>query len=253
MTLSKQQKATTQLNDHDWPSEALRCAADLVQATGPNRQICVLDVGAHRGETFLHISNLIPGDLSYFGFEPNPESFAVLAALEEEERTAGRSAVFSPVAVGAKPGSVVFRIANASEVSGILLPEAELLGRVPTGDHGLKDILEVEQISIDDFVAEKQLARVDVLKIDTEGYDLEVIRGATKSLRQELVDVVVCEVFFVKYRENQAYFWDIATELANLGFSFVNLFDARNTGQGRLYTANAIWVSPNLSLKLGYL
>lgn len=241
------------MKDDDWPSEALRCAADLVHSTEPSQRICVLDVGAHRGETFRHISSLIPGALSYFGFEPNPESFALLVDLEEKERTAMRSISFSPVAVGAKAGSVVFRVANASEVSGILSPEAELLDRVPTGDHGLKATLEVEQICIDDFIAEKQLAKVNVLKIDTEGYDLEVVRGATESLRQGVVDVVVCEVFFVKYRENQAYYWDIATELANLGFSFVNLFDARNTGQGRLYTANAIWASPSLSLKLGYL
>jgi hypothetical protein len=60
-------------------------------------------------------------------------------------------------------------------------------------------------------------------------------------------------VFFVKYRENQAYFWDLATEFANLGFLFVNLFDACNTSQARLYTANAIWVSPRLALELGYL
>ena len=241
------------MKDHDWPSEALRCAADLVQATEPGQRICVLDVGAHRGETFRHISSLIPGALSYFGFEPNPESFVLLVDLEEKAQTAKRSISFFPVAVGAKPGLVAFRIANASEVSGILRPEAELLDRVPTGDHGLKAALEVEQICIDDFIAEKQLARVNVLKIDTEGYDLEVVRGATESLRQGVIDVVVCEVFFVKYREHQAYFWDIAIELANLGFSFVNLFDARNTGQERLYTANAIWASPSLSLKLGYL
>ena len=183
------------------------------------------------------------------------ESRVVCATARLGRKRANRNTVnfVFPVAVGAKAGRVIFRVANASEVSGILSPEAELLDRVPTGDHGLKATLEVEQICIDDFITEKQLAKVNVLKIDTEGYDLEVVRGATESLRQGVVDVVVCEVFFVKYRENQAYYWDIATELENLGFSFVNLFDARNTEQGRLYTANAIWASPSLSLKLGYL
>jgi FkbM family methyltransferase len=178
----------------DWPSEALRCAADLVHSTKPSQQICVLDVGAHRGETFRHISSLIPGALSYYGFEPNPESFALLVDLEEKERTAMRSISFSPVAVGAKAGSVVFRVANASEVSGILSPEAELLDRVPTGDHGLKATLEVEQICIDDFIAEKQLARVNVLKIDTEGYDKEIIRSISPFLRTHQ-PVVITECF----------------------------------------------------------
>jgi FkbM family methyltransferase len=241
------------VEDEQWPSEAFRCASALVQSANPNKRICVLDVGSHKGETFRHFSNLIPGDLTYFGFEPNPESFAALSGIAESASNTSRSVSFFPTAVGATSESVVFRIAKASEVSGILVPETELLERVPSGDHELKATVEVDQICVDDFIERNQLGSVDILKIDTEGYDLEVVRGAVNSLRRGLVDVVVCEVFFVKYRENQAFFWDIATELASLGFSFVNLFDARNTSQARLYTANAIWVSPRLSLQLGYL
>lgn len=193
------------------------------------------------------------GALDYFGFEPNPECFPELAELERGKRNKDLVVSFSPVAVGAKPGKVAFRVANASEVSGVLSPESELLKRVPKGDHGLKSMLEVEQICVDDFISEKNLTKVDILKIDTEGYDLEVIKGATDSLRSGLVEIVICEVFFVKYREGQAYFWDIAAEMAKLGFLFVNLFDTRDTDQGRLYTANAIWASPALSAKLRYL
>jgi len=241
------------LVDHDWPSEALRFASELVQSANPNGTICVVDVGAHRGESFRHFSDLIPGDFTYFGFEPNPESFATLSGLAESSSYSARSVSFLPTAVGATSGSVTLRITNASAVSGILVPEPELLKRVPNGDHELKETVEVDQICVDDFIEQNHLGTVGVLKIDTEGYNLEVVRGASNSLRQGLVDVVVCEVFFVKYRENQAYFWDLATEFANLGFLFVNLFDACNTSQARLYTANAIWVSPRLALELGYL
>lgn len=241
------------MNENNWPSEALKFAAGLVHSIESGREWCVLDVGAHKGETFRHISSLIPGRLRYFGFEPNPESFQALAELEKSKHDTDQFVSFSSVAVGAKAGRVAFRVANASEVSGILSPESELLNRVPAGDHALKSMVEVEQICVDDFISDENLTKVDILKIDTEGYDLEVIRGAMQSLGRGLIDVVVCEVFFVKYREGQAYFWDIAAELGKLGFSFVNLFDTRDTGQGRLYTGNAIWVSPALSAKLFYL
>jgi FkbM family methyltransferase len=241
------------LEEQDWPSEALQFARGLTKSADSNRNTCILDVGAHRGESFRHFSGLISGDLNYFGFEPNPESFGMLTQLEEKVKDTRRSVSFFPFAVGAASESVEFRVTNSSEVSGVLVPEPELLERVPSGDHELKRIIEVDQISIDDFIQKNNLRVVDILKIDTEGYDLEVIRGARNSLRRGLIEIVICEVFFVKYRQNQAYFWDLATEFENLGFSFVNLFDARNTTQGRLYTANAIWTSPRLSVELGYL
>ncbi len=242
-----------EMKNESWPSEALRTATELVAEDGKAAKLSVIDVGAHQGETFQHFSDLIEGEFDYYGFEPNPESFTELEGVVSPQRDDRRSVTCFPAAVGASAGSVLFRVAKASEVSGVLVPESELLIRVASGDHELKEAIDVPQICIDDFLAKQKIASVNILKIDTEGYDLEVIRGAQASLRRGIVDVVVCEVFFVRYRENQAYFWDIASVLAELGYSFVNLFDSRNTGQGRLYTANAIWVSPRLSVGLGYL
>lgn len=254
---SKQFNVTTEMIDEmkneSWPSEALRAATELVGKVGKAGKIAVIDVGAHQGESLEHFSDLIPGKFDYYGFEPNPESFTELEGFVSLQKDDRQSVNLFPAAVGAAAGSVLFRIAKASEVSGVLVPESELLIRVASGDHEIKEAIDVRQICLDDFLAEQKIARVDILKIDTEGYDLEVVRGAQASLRRGIVEVVLCEVFFVRYRENQAYFWEIATVLAELGYSFVNVFDTRNTGQGRLYTANAIWVSPRLSVELGYL
>lgn len=242
-----------EMKNESWPSEALRSATELVAQDDKAVKLLVVDVGAHQGETFQNFSDLIEGEFDYYGFEPNPESFTELTRVVNAQKDDRRSVTCFPVAVGASTGSVSFRIAKASEVSGVLVPESELLIRVASGDHELKEAVDVPQICIDDFLAQQKIASVNILKIDTEGYDLEVIWGAQASLRRGIVDVVVCEVFFVRYRESQAYFWDIASVLAELGYSFVNLFDSRNTGQGRLYTANAIWLSPLLSVGLGYL
>lgn len=246
-------KVIIEMENDDWPSEAMQAATQLVNRDGSDHRLSVVDVGAHKGETLRHFSSLITGKFDYFGFEPNPESFTELMKAVDPQLEDSQTVEFFPVAVGASTGSVTFRIAGASEVSGVLVPEAELLVRVPAGDHELKKEIRVPQICIDDFILQQDLAKVHVLKVDTEGYDLEVLRGAKGSLKTGIVDIVLCEVFFVKYREKQAYFWDIAAALEKLGYSFVNLFDTRTTGQGRLYTANAIWVSPNLSAELGYL
>jgi hypothetical protein len=89
--------------------------------------------------------------------------------------------------------------------------------------------------------------------VDAEGYDLEVLRGAASALREQRIKVVLSEVFFVAYRQGQCYFWDIASYLAEMDYRFVNLFDTRDTSQGRLYTGNGLWVSRDVAAANGYL
>lgn len=239
------------LAPHEWPSDAIRAAVELVRRASPSAPPVVVDVGAHHGETMAHLVNSVPNEFSYFGFEPNPESFEKLtrAAMSLPNRVL---ATLLPVAAGPVSGSVDFQVTQASAVSGVLTPETELMTRVPTGDHKVERKIEVDQVSIDDLCSKYELKEITILKIDAEGYDLEVLKGALQSLSGGVVDLVVCEVFFVKYREGQAFFWDIATFLTGLGFSFVDFFDSRKTHQNRLYTANSIWASPKLSAELGY-
>lgn len=236
----------------EWPSDAIRAAVDLSRSSSSGNPSVVFDVGAHHGESLHHFADLVPAQFRYFGFEPNPESYAKLVTAAESipERVVP---TFFPFAVGAAHGAVDFQVTRASAVSGVLKPEPELMTRVPTGDHKVERQIEVEQVSIDDVCFKYGLDKIAILKIDTEGYDLEVLKGASTTLSRGIVDVVVCEVFFVRYREGQAFFWDIAAFIEGLDFSFVDFFDSRKTHQKRLYTANAVWVSPEFSQKLGYL
>ena len=47
--------------------------------------------------------------------------------------------------------------------------------------------------TVDTFLSENKLERIDVLKIDVEGFELEVIRGAQHALRDGKVKVVQFE------------------------------------------------------------
>ena len=113
---------------------------------------------------------------------------------------------------------------------------AEGLGaRVPTGDHRVLQEFDVDVVSIDALLEDRGLTEVDVLKVDAEGYDLEVLKGARKALEAGHISAVLTEVFFVSYREGQKFFWDIASFLDEVGYYFVNLFDTHETGQRSLH------------------
>ena len=134
-------------------------------------------------------------------------------------------------------------------MSGVLQADRCLKDRVPTGDHESIESINIEQITIDNIVEEVKIdsSTLNILKVDTEGYDLQVLLGAKNSLENKVIDIIISEFFCVRYRECQGYMWDSMAYLSKLGYLFDNIYDTRNTTQGRLYTGNIVAVSPRIA------
>ena len=235
-----------------WPDQGLLASLNLLKPMALSELIMV-DVGAHRGESLKAFSENWNGNFKYVGIEPNPDAYSDLLLLASTIQTQNRSISCLPMAASNKDGFVHFMITNASAVAGVLEPLNGLNDRVPSGDHKITQEVDVEAISINSLLDRQDIDKVDILKIDTEGYDLEVLKGSLNILKSESVLTVLTEVFFVPYRVGQAFFWDIASFMSREGYHFVNLYDTRNTSQGRLYTGNGLWVSPQVAQVNGFL
>ena len=67
-----------------------------------------------------------------------------------------------------------------------------------------------------DSLIPRPLARPSLLKIDTQGAELEVLAGAAELLSE--LDVVIIEASFHQFRESAPEFHDIVIRMAELGF-----------------------------------
>jgi FkbM family methyltransferase len=142
----------------------------------------VLDVGANVG-LFALLAGLDDQRRSVFAFEPVPETFE---RLRRNIHLNGLLRV-EPVAaaVGARDGVVELHV-----------PPGEAL---PLGASTLEGFREpgrrlaVSAITLDRFAAERGLAHVDLLKVDTEGTEPEVLTGARALLERDR-PWIVCEV-----------------------------------------------------------
>ena len=235
-----------------WPDAGMARAFELLEPLAPARHV-VIDVGAHNGETLDIAASRLARGAHYVALEPNPGTFALLKSRAARYEGTSMQATCVQAAAGPTEGSTTFNATRASAVAGVLSPVAGLGARVPSGDHDILEQVTVPMVTIDGLMAREGIAIVDLLKVDAEGYDLEVLRGAQTALREHRVRVVLAEVFFVAYREGQAFYWDIAAFLHDAGYQFVNLYDTRDTSQGRLYTGNGLWVSPEVAGANGYL
>lgn len=244
--------AEPECGNSNWPSDGLQAAVHLAAHAG--RQVFrALDVGAHEGESLRVIQSHAPRPASYIGMEPNRRSHEVLRGLASNLAMPDFIIELRAEAAAKKSEQATFRATRASAVSGILSAPEELLRRVPQGDHERAESYLVSTVPLDKLCQEVGWEEyVSVLKVDTEGYELEVLSGMSEMLRRGAVDVILSEVFFVQYRVGQCYAWDVGRFLHDQEYRFVNFYDCRLTHQGRLYTGNMLWVSQELSRSLDY-
>lgn len=140
---------------------------------------CVLDVGAHEGEFagFLR-------DLDYAGeiisFEPVASSFATLGkARASDKRWRGHN-----IALGAEDGQLEMNIYAGSVFNSFLKPARHGTTRFRDDTQIVRvDKVPVRRLEaiVDEVLAARPAARI-FLKMDTQGYDLQVVRGGGRRL-----------------------------------------------------------------------
>jgi FkbM family methyltransferase len=126
----------------------------------------VADVGANQGLYTLFLSRLVP-DGHVFGFEPDPVLFASLK--ENVSRNCDQNVSLFNYAVASKAGSLSLMEGQLNRGDNRIVSSAQP-GAV---------ISKVRAIALDTMIPD---LRLDLLKIDVQGFELEVLRGAEKLL-----------------------------------------------------------------------
>lgn len=133
----------------------------------------VLDIGGHIGLFAVVTARLVGTEGKVFSFEPTPFTRSVLQQVVDLNGV-GDVVEVRAEAVSAKRGDTVFydtgdEVSNANSLVRTERSKSEI--RVPT-------------ISVDEFVAERGL-KVDCIKVDVEGAELEVLVGAERTFREQ--------------------------------------------------------------------
>jgi FkbM family methyltransferase len=181
----------------------------------------VLDIGGHIGETAIRYAESFP-EADIFSFEPEPGNFAMLSTNVQG------FARIHPVnaAVGCTTGTATLR-RNAGSQTHSLLDIADGAAGFMSSPAILDpvDRVPVEVLSVDDFTRERGVTHVDLLKADTQGYELEVLRGATSVLAQKKPPLLYLEVSFVPQYRDQPLFHDLYAWLYDRGFRLIAFYE----------------------------
>jgi FkbM family methyltransferase len=182
---------------------------------------CVLDVGAHMGQYAYLLREDVGFEGHIISFEPTASSFERLCrAMAGDPRWRG-----FPYALGPVSGVMDLNVfADATNLSSFLPPNrygAErftgLAGeqrRQPVAVHRLADVF-------DEVTAHVPAPRV-LLKMDTQGFDHQVLEGGREVLHR--VDAVQAEVCAIPIYQRVPPLWETLARLSELGFELTGMF-----------------------------
>lgn len=182
----------------------------------------VFDVGANEGQTVRTLNRAFPCATIY-SFEPDPETFQ---RLDASVKGLNNVRPFN-VALGRESGEAQLYRFGLDETNS-LLPKAKGAESY-VADAGFVDekgIVPVRVATVDEVCQEFGIGRIDLLKLDTQGYEVEVLEGAKRLLSAGQVSLVYTEVCFVRYYEGQPLFQDVYAFLHERGFRLVGLYES---------------------------
>jgi len=191
----------------------------------------VLDVGANRGQFALLALERFPS-ASVHSLEPLPGAFSALEALAKEEP---RLRVHR-VAAGSKAGTAVLHVSRRDDSSSLLpITDRQIAFAPGSSERGR---LEVEVHPLDEMTG-TTLLRPLVIKIDVQGGELDVLRGAERTL--DSTDALLIECSFVELYAGQPLAHEVIAHLATRGFRLAGAHDPEYGPDGRCIQADLLF------------
>lgn len=180
-----------------------------------NEPVCI-DVGANDGQT-IELLTRIFGNPSIYAFEPSTEMYRRL-----ESKRYGDRIKLIPAGLGEENTEKEF-INYDNSVLSSFLPLENHRQHFQQTEIKNKELVTIR--SLDTFVQTHNINQIHLLKIDTQGYDLNVLKGAKETLGKGMVDYVFVEINFAKLYAGQPDSWQIHDLLAEHGYQLVDYYE----------------------------
>ncbi|MCG3132536.1 MAG: hypothetical protein FLDDKLPJ_03393 [Phycisphaerae bacterium] len=197
-----------------------------------------LDVGACRGTVSLRLARLFP-TATIHAFEPHPESFAQLEANTRPEPRVR----CHRLALDDAPGEATLRL-NAVPGSSSLLPRPRDGQTYHNPQARAIGETNVRAVTLDAWVGNERVERVDVIKLDVQGAELRVLHGAERVLRH--VKLVYTEAQWHPTYEGAALLCDVWAHLRRFGFSLFHFYNTWGGEDGQVVQGDALFIHAEL-------
>lgn len=173
-----------------------------------------LDIGANYGywSRFILTDARARGvsAVSIVAFEPVPSNYELLADNMEQVPDSGGSVCCEQIAISDRNGTCFMNASNSDP------------GSAFASDSGG---IECRVTSIDEYVEAHQVSNIALMKIDVEGFELRVLKGARRTILRDR-PLIICEVIASHLARAGATPENLLSEVNQLGYSCERVSEA---------------------------
>jgi len=177
-----------------------------------NASPVIFDVGANIGQSVDEFKKVFPNSFIN-SFEPAPDTFAKL----REHCIEMDGVKLWKFAMGSSESVLPFQENTRSVMSSFYSPGENWWGKI-------KEITNVEVSTLDTFADQQKIGFIDILKCDTQGYDLEVFKGAEQLINENRIGIILCEIIYSNIYKGTPPFTEVLSYLSDHNFLLVGFY-----------------------------
>jgi len=201
----------------------------------------IFDIGANEGKIAEQYHLFFP-DAKIFCFEPVPNSFQTLKKFQAKEEK-----IFCyPYAIGNEEKFVSIFETSDNRNSSLLKPTdyvTKSIDSVMADSVKITNTHQIKQITLDSFCKENNITHIDILKIDTQGTELNVLKGILSLLEKQKVGLIFTELDFADIYENQCYYHEVASFLHDNNYKLFDLVYLAKGLDKKIHYGDAIFLN----------
>jgi FkbM family methyltransferase len=210
---------------------------DIKRFSGSGSLQTIFDVGANVGQTAWGLVRYFP-NTRIFCVEP------VSSTMLELKSNYGNyhNINFVQLAFGKERSEGEMQLHRNSELNTLVRTQSR-----PDDLTG-----EVERVSIetiDQFCDDNSISRVDLIKMDLQGWELDALLGASGMLKRRAIRFIISEVAFRRVDSDMQYFSDLNEFMETMGFQFCGFYNVYRYGPAKEFIgfSDAMYVNPQFS------
>lgn len=169
----------------------------------------IIDIGAHNGEVSHSLSQIFPA-AEIYAFEPIKSKKDIILSKNKSKRFH-----LSDFALNDKNGKEMFYQTQNTALSSLF----PVIRNKVNLDPGTIQRVRVKTITLDNFFKDMALIEPILIKLDTQGTELNVLKGGEKLLKK--VSVIHIETSFEHFYQGQPLFDQIYLYLKTNGFRYI--------------------------------
>ncbi len=182
----------------------------------PRKEIqLVLDAGANEGQ-FIRTALALMPEVMVYAFEPNPEAVKKLKTGDWNPE----KVKILPVALGSQEATLPLNISKFSPSSSFFKISDQMIAEFPETE--TEQTISVNVGRLDTLLDNQDVKPGSILlKIDVQGFELEVLEGAIGLFNQ--ISIIVCEINLAPLYEGQCTIESIVAFLRSHGYKLVDI------------------------------